>query len=333
MIRRLVYLAQLGRVGMAPVTISVPILGAFTLGAPLTSLEIFGLGGIGLCAHLFGFALNDLIDQPLDRTVPIRQGHPLVSGRLSQLEVWVFTLIQVPLALGVYYFTGGHGAGLGILCLSVGLSAVYNLGSKRGPLPRFLAEAALAISVGLLCSSGALLKSAQLLPSSIAFSLTLTLVLLLLNSVPSGLKDLKTDSAYGAVSFVQTVGSRMLDADRMFISRELRLYSAILQGAISIGLLYLLALLHPGWLVGVLTCILALYAALHLRLILSLRSFTALRRSLPLLNGYYNYAALALVVIIPMPLMLKALYALLVLALLLIPWQLSWRMWRNRHRT
>ncbi len=324
-------LAQLGRVGMAPLTMSVPILGALTLGEPLALRDLFGLAGLGLCAHLFGFAINDLIDQPLDRTVPALEQHPLVTGKLGRREAWAFALSQAPLALGLYYWLGGAGAGLAVLGLSMGLSVIYNLWSKRGHLPRILPEMALALSVGLLCLSGAMLPAGPLPVRSLLYALTLTLVLLLLNSVPSGLKDLKTDAAFGAVSFVLSTGSRMLDEDRIYIANGLRRYSAGLQSAILVGLLCLLKLFQAGAWVSVLVCALCLYGALHLRMILSLRSFTAVRASLPLLNGYYNYAALALIVAAQMPLGLQVLYGLLILWLLSIPWRLSWRIWRRRY--
>src|SRR5690606_1323219 len=93
-------------------------------------------------------------------------------------------------------------AGLGFLWLSIGLSLVYNLGSKWGPMPRFVVELALALSVGALCLAGGLSVAATFSQAGLVFTGTLTLVLLLLNSVPSGLKDLKTDYEFQARSFV-----------------------------------------------------------------------------------------------------------------------------------
>jgi len=305
------------------------MLGTLTQGEPLAGGALFGLAGLALCAHLFGFALNDLIDHPLDRTLPGLRSHPLVTGRLSRREAWAFTLIQPPLALGIYLLMRGAPAGFVALCLSIAFSVVYNLWSKRGAIPRFLPELALASSIGLLCLSGAWLTTPQISPGSIIFALTLTLVLLLLNSVSSGLKDIKTDAAFGARSFVLSTGSRMLDGDRMLISRQLWRYSAVLQTAILICFIALLVLFRPGWPSSVLIGVLGVYAGLHLRMLLTLPSFAAVRRSMPLLDGYYNYAALALFVVGQMPIALQVLYGLLILSLLLIPWRLSWRVWRD----
>lgn len=329
---KLIHLAWLGRIGMAPLTMSVPVLGALTLGEPLMWGTLLGLMGLGLCAHLFGFALNDLIDQPLDRTLPERRNHPLATGQLSQLEAWSFTLLQVPLAFGLYGLMQGTTTGFSVLCLSVGCSIVYNLWSKQGRIPRFLPELALAASIGLLCLTGTWLTTTQIPLRSIVFALTLTQALLLVNSVPSGLKDLKTDAASGARSFVLSTGNQMLNDDHMFLSKKLWLYSAVLQTAILGCLVFLLVLFSPVWYMWGLVGALGVYGGLHLRLILTMRSFTALRRSMPLLNGYYNYAALALLVVGPMPLALQVLYGLLVIALLINPWRLSYHLWRNRYQ-
>jgi 4-hydroxybenzoate polyprenyltransferase len=318
---------------MAPLTMSVPVLGALTLAEPLSTLELVGLILLGLNAHIFGFALNDIIDAPLDRHVPARQRSPLVTGQLSLRQAWIFVLGQIPLALWLYYaISGGNLFGLGILMLSIGLSVIYNLGSKWGPLPRLVAELALAVSVGLLCLAGTLAQTTQLPPESSLYALALTLVLLLLNSIPSGLKDLKTDAAFGASSFVIALGSRVYEGDRMIIPKRVWGYSLSLQlsiGVCFIGLIYLWSL--PWWLAA-LSGWLVVYGGLHLRLVLSTRSFRQLRYTWPLLNGYYNYLALALLVSGQMPLYLQLICGLLVVALLLVPLQLSLRLWRQRYQ-
>lgn len=278
---RLLALAQLGRINMAPLTVSVPLLGALTLGRSLALYEWLGLGIVGLCAHLFGFALHDLIDQPIDRSVPERQQHPLVTGRLGRQEAWIFVLIQPPLAVILYGLLGGTGEGLAVLCLSIGLGIVYDLWSKRGRVPRILSEVALALSIGLLCLAGAMLKTAQVPVQSTLYAVALTLVLLLLNSVSSGLKDLKTDAASGATSFILSTGSRMVDGDRVQITKVVWVYSAAIQSAIFICQVLMLSFFNPGLLAKALVMVLSLYAALHLRMLLATQSSSRMRSSMP----------------------------------------------------
>ena len=161
------------------------------------------------------------------------------------------------------------------------------------------------------------------------FSVSLTLLLLLLNSVPSGLKDLKTDFECGAKSFVISAGSKMLDSDQMFIPKKLWIYSTILQILIIIGLILMTQLFSTSWQINFLVILLAIYAALHLRMILSLKSFTRLRKSDPLLNGFYNYYAVSLFVLELMPFYLKIFYVLHISFLLVNPWCQGIRLFRN----
>jgi len=317
---------------MAPLTVSVPILGALTTGGSFSIVQLLYLGLVGLCAHLFGFALNDLIDHPLDRTIAARQHHPLVTRTLAAWEAWAFTLIQVPLALGVYAFLlHGGSLGLGLLGLSILLSVVYNVWSKWGRLPRILPELALAGSIGVLTLTGALTNSPTLPSLTLLYAFAMTLLLLLVNSVPSGLKDLKTDAAYGAKSFVLSTGTRMVDTDQMCVSKALWIYSFAIQLLLMLCSALLIPMSPPHWVIVLLVVILHSYAALHLRMILALDSFRALRRSMPLLSGYYNYAAVALLLIGWMPVGLQLFYEVCTLMVLLVPLRLGYGVWRRRY--
>jgi 4-hydroxybenzoate polyprenyltransferase len=340
------YLAVLGRVNMSPLTISVPILGAVASGNSPDVSTLAGLGLVGLYAHCFGFALNDLLDLTVDRQHPARQHHPLVSGALKIQAAWLFTLAQIPLALAIYLlWLKGNSAGLGMLCASIGLSAVYNVFGKkpvfvragRRPAPMsivrpLLAEISLAGSVGLLCAVGALSVALSVTPLSLGFALILALILLLVNSVPSGLKDLKPDAAAGARNLALSTGTYVSADDRLMLTTMLRRYTLLLVVLISAGIITLTALYQPPLLAALLILMMTVYAALHLRMLLNLKTFTALRRSQPLLSGYYHYAALALVIFGKMPPLLQLLYALLALLLLAFPWLVAWKVWRGRHQ-
>jgi hypothetical protein len=230
----------------------------------------------------------------------------------------------------IYYFViQGNNTGLILLCVSIILAFIYDLWSKKGKLPKFLAELSLASSIGILSLVGAVSKSYIISWKSMIFALVLTLILLLLNSVPSGLKDLKTDFECGAKSFVISTGSKMLDSDQMFIPKKLRIYSAVVQVLIMIGLILMTQLFSTSWKINILVTVLTIYACLHLRMILSLKSFNRLRKSSPLLNGFYNYNALSLFVVGEMPFYLKKLYILPILFLLVKPWYQAIDLRRN----
>jgi 4-hydroxybenzoate polyprenyltransferase len=326
-------LIRLGRIGLSPLTISVPILGSATRLEEIAPGEAILLGAMGLCAHFFGFILNDVVDYPIDRTVPNRQRSPLISGQVTHREAMVFAFCQPLLALVLYLLAlNGTSMGLGFLALSVALSLAYNLWSKQGKLPRFLAELSLALSVGVLCLSGALVKTAEIAPTSLIFSISLALVLLLLNSVSSGLKDIKTDLEYGARSFVISAGSYMVDEDRIFISPATKRYSLVLQVLLLLCLLLLVIAFPLPWYVVLGVFVLFTYGGAHLSIILACRSFRSLRRSGPLINGYCNYFALCLVALAWLPVFLKALYLLMISLALVGPWYVGFRSRSRRQR-
>ncbi len=332
MFRRTLRFVFLSRPAMLPLSVSVPIAGALTLFHPLSFSEFIGLGFVGVFAHFFGFTLNDIIDFRLDSTVPTRRRSPLVAGKVSQLQAWIFAVLQIPLAFLTYaVLLNGTVAGTVVLAVSIGVSMVYNLWSKWGRLPRLLPEIALAVSIGLLCLSGTLLKSDIVLPRTLAFCGSVSLVLLLVNSVPSGLKDLQTDAAFGARSFVMSTSSYVDDSGRLVVSRALTVYSFALQSLIAVSVLLLIALFQPGWLIVFLAVLLILYASLHLRQILTARTPAELRRAVPFLGGFYNYFAVSLFVFAGLPAIIQVIYALLLLRFISRPWRIAFGQWRNRY--
>jgi len=284
LVRKTINLFSVGRISGAPLTISVPILGALSLGQSLTSTDILGLGSIGLCAHLFGFSLNDIIDYPIDCTVPYRKSHPLVTKRISMKEAWIFAVMQIPIAIGIYIIAlDVSRTGAFLMLLSIATSAIYNLWSKRGKIPRYFAELSLALSIGFLCCFGAATQSTIISLQSVLFSLTLAILLFLLNSVPSGLKDIKTDENFNVESFVIASGCRMVGDDGIFIPKKIWWFVFSLQFIVILCFVILGSHYHPSWFVVILTSALLLFSTLHLRLILTISSFEALQRSSPML--------------------------------------------------
>lgn len=322
---------QLGRIGMAPLTISVPILAAYSTVDFLPTADVFLLGVLGLCAHLFGFGLNDIIDYPLDRHVAYRQRSPLVSDQITLLQAWSFVLIQPVFALLVYRLgLQGGLAGLFMLTTSLVLGVIYNVWSKRGRLPRLLAEVALAVAVGTLSLTAVMAVTQSVNLTSLLFASTLALILLLVNSVSSGLKDLKSDAELGARSFVLSIGTRVDSAGRVLISPTLWGYTTILQALITVFFLVLARATQLVWFQTLLISTLLFLSTLHLGYLLRAQSFHGLRRRGPLLNGYYNFFALVIVVIPQLPLVLKLVYGLVLCALLTAPWRLAYRTWKKR---
>jgi 4-hydroxybenzoate polyprenyltransferase len=291
--RKLASFLVLGRASMAPLTMSAPVLGGYLATAEIPGKEILLLSALGLCAHFFGFALNDIFDHQVDRFSPYRRYGPLHTGQLSFFEAWTFTLIQPVFAVLIsFYLLGNSLWGFLLLTSSIGLSITYNIWSKTGKLDRLLAELSLAASVSLLFLFGFYTQNNLFTLEPLMYAVLLAMMLLLLNSVPSGLKDLKTDQLANSQSFVLSRGCKTQNSDQVFISPWVKRYSYILQSII----LVLVAVLglHSKNTFIVLQLVLCVYGLLHLRLLLNVTSFSTLRKSTPLLGGYYNYFAFVL---------------------------------------
>ncbi|MCH2045132.1 MAG: UbiA family prenyltransferase [Saprospiraceae bacterium] len=300
--RKLNAYLNLSRLGMMPLTISVSII-TLCLLPESHGLEIWlGAIALGMWVHAFGFALNDCVDYPIDKTVPYRQKSPLVSGALNMQEAIGFTILQALLAYVTYIgLLGGRGMGIALLSLSMLSSIVYNIWSKRGVMLRFIAEFCLALSLGLLVLAIAFALSISLSPLVYAFAGTLSLVLLQLNSVPSGLKDLKTDYEFGAKSFVIATGAKMLDDRAYHLPKRLKIYALSLQVLIIGGLILCIYLMNLEWYYASMILLLSIYASVHIYHLLQIKFFQKLLLFSPLLSGYFNYIAVSLIVIKSMP--------------------------------
>jgi 4-hydroxybenzoate polyprenyltransferase len=329
---RLMLISDLGRIRMALPTITVPIVGGLAAQEALAMRVWIGLAIVGLCAHVFGFGLNDIIDHKLDSTLSYAR-NPIATGHLRLRQAWLIIFLSVIIALGIYgLYLSGTIQGFVVLITSVLCSVIYNLWSKWGKLPRFVAEMALAVSVGLLCLAGAMLSSPMTPIAAKLSAVTIGFILLLLNSVPSGLKDVRNDRRFGAHSFVLASGADVDNEDRLTISSFLRIYSMTLQAVILFCILGLILVFRSPLFTGMLALVLTVYGGLHLRLILASKTFGSLRRSNPLLSGVYNYAALLVLLLSHVPWYLHIPFWIYLILLISKPWHASYWMWRKRYR-
>ncbi|MBV6402517.1 MAG: hypothetical protein CNIPEHKO_02829 [Anaerolineales bacterium] len=318
---------------MAPLTMSVPVVGAFAENRQISPEAIIGLCLIGLFAHAFGFSLNDLIDAKVDRANPSRQLSPLVTGQIPIETAVVFTVFQVPAAFFVYLFVFDSSViSLQLIGMSMALSVLYNLFSKRGRFPRLLAEISLAASIGCLCLLGSSTQSSPLSLGARLITLALTLILLLLNSVPNHLKDLLADHGSGHSNFALSVGVTINEDGEIFIPRTLWIYFAAIQLAIIACVIALLSIFETPPLQSLLSILFMVLSGLHLRNLLLRESFIEIRKSYPLLNGYYNYLALSLILMPWAPSFWILCYWLVVAGFALLPVLFAWQVFRNPYR-
>ena len=226
----------------------------------------------------------------------------------------------------------GTAVGFWVLFISFALSIVYNIWSKTGHFLRIVAEISLAVSVGFLCLVGALSQHVSLTTQSVLFAFTLMLITLLVNSVPSGLKDIKADQESGAKSFVLSTGCFVIAGDRLYISAKLRIFALTLQLAIIVALVLTAMQFAIPLFIRFAMLLLLFVSALHLLKLLSLRSFYRLRHSGPLFSGFCNYFALFLVLFPSLSINLKVIVGLVVLLVILLSWLTKVTTQRKHHR-
>ena len=332
MIHKLRLLIFQGRPQLLPVSMSVPLAGALIQGTTPNGMQIISLLWIGACAHLAGFIFNDLMDFRLDRMVSKRQNSPLIRGEITPKTAFIFAIMQFPLAVLAYVLVlQGTSIGLASLVASIICSLIYNRWSKWGRMPRILPEIALALSIALLCMSGVLVISTDIQEAQVFFCCMIGLVLLFVNSIPSGIKDIATDAEFGATSFVLSTGSYASDDGTLFFSRHLRLYTIALQSIITGGTLALMLIYHIQGGTMFIILLLLVYAWLHVRQMLLTTTLEAFHQNIPFLGGFYNYFAVFLIVWVSLPAIIKIPYLLLLLLVLSFPLTRAYTLWQRRY--
>ena len=310
-------------------TISVPILGALMVSA-VSDLDLLLLAGLGVCAHIFGFLLNDFIDYDIDRLSTPGRTSPLIRQQFSRSQIGMMATGALPLALLIYFGLLGAQSVPAVFALggSVCLSIVYNLTSKTGRFPKLLSEIALATSIGLLCLCGVLAFRSSIPAHVWHFVFNLTLGLLLLNSVPNHLKDIKNDFVAGAKSFPIWMGAHINHAGHIMIPFGVKCYAVLLQFMIVGGYLsYIWLYSFSIWRLGV-AFFLILLGTAHLHAILNLSSVAHIRNARPLLSGYYHFAALLFAAWLSLPLPIQAALILITLRLVIVPVSIIFRVWQ-----
>jgi 4-hydroxybenzoate polyprenyltransferase len=271
---------------------TVPLFGGLISDLPLTLWQIVCLSLIGLCSHLFGFVLNDIIDSKLDKHVASRKNSPLLSGKITYRAAFILTILQIPLMYLIYiYVLNGHLNGVIILTISILLSLIYNRFSKYSIFPKILAELSLALAVALMIPAGFYAVDTAINIKVYLFAGCYFLILHLLNSIPSGLKDLKTDYETHVESFVISWKCRMIDENKSQISKRVVVYSFFLLFLLFILFFITAFAFQSYWFVFIFIGVFCFLAYAHLKELLNKTNFYDLQKFAPLLNGFYTYLA------------------------------------------
>ena len=258
-------------------TAVLPLLGAAAGGGQVGWAVVGKLLVVAACFHGFAYITNDLVDLAVDRRHPMRQSYPLVRGAIRPWQALLSGLALLTLAFGVDMTggrsmilrpgadtTGGRSIRLVmmpfmsgiipsimlrpyyVLAAAFGLMTAYNLWGKRCPLPP-LTDLAQGLGWAALLLWGALASGGALTPLALALAAHEITLIMLINGLHGGLRDLASDAAGGARTTALWLGARPTAGGGAQLSRLLLSYGLAWQGLALAALLLPLALNWPGY--------------------------------------------------------------------------------------
>ncbi|HEY2290932.1 MAG TPA: UbiA family prenyltransferase [Thermoanaerobaculia bacterium] len=184
----------------------LPLLGGSTVRQDLSPGQIAALLGVGFCFHIYSYVLNDVIDLPVDRTQPLRQGDPLVRGAVRPWQALLVALAPIPLTVPLTVALGGGARAYATLAGGFAMMAVYNLWGKRCPIPP-LTDLVQGLAWGSLA-----LYAGQALGQPNVLTWVVAAYgagfILHINGIHGGLRDLANDLASGALTTAIFLGAR-----------------------------------------------------------------------------------------------------------------------------
>ncbi|NJM07624.1 UbiA family prenyltransferase, partial [Candidatus Gracilibacteria bacterium] len=206
-------------------TATLPLLGAATVAPHSSPTAIGALLLVAALFHGFAYVHNDIVDLHIDRTQSLRRDYPLVRGAIGVGQAWAFVVLSV-LGLGIVVFVAMPMAApfalLAVLCMFG-----YNRWGKRCRWP-LLTDALQGIGWAALIVFGAIASGGSLRSLGwylVAYEVAL---ILLVNGVHGGLRDLANDRVCGVRSTAIWLGARS-EGGSLQIPRALLGYAATLQ--------------------------------------------------------------------------------------------------------
>lgn len=246
---------------------------------------------IGFTTHYFGFITNDIMDFEFDRKAKSRSTSPFISSRITRSEMKISAIVFLSLTILLYLTIGASQNSMLLLIISCCLSLVYNFYSKTSSLSKYIPEMSLALSISILVLSVVSINDPYGYISALPWATLIMLILFSLNSISNGLKDLKTDSNNGAITFVIQNKCKYISYNQIKISQRVKIIAASTQVLI-LGLIVVILYLenYPDYLV-VLPIVLASLGFWHMTKLLNITDYTVFHASKPFLYGYLNFAS------------------------------------------
>ncbi len=180
-----------------------------------------------MCAHTYGYLLNDVCDAQVDRWDRRRRHRPLTSGMISRsLAVAVACGCGI-CALGLLYSVSSHRGGEALVfSCTIVFSTLYNLFSKRTSCP-LLTDTVLGLAFATMPILASELAVHTITYLSIACSTYQLTFMLFVNAAYGSVRDLAHEDRLGIQTTARFLGATANEGE-LFLSFRLLRYCVIL---------------------------------------------------------------------------------------------------------
>lgn len=209
-----------------------PLLGAASVRGDLSASELGGLLAVMLCFHIYTYLLNDVIDLPIDRTQPQRQGDPLVRGSIRPSTALLIALLQPGLTIPITIWLGGTLRAHMTLAAGFAMMGAYNLWGKRCPFPP-LTDIIQGFAWGSLAIYAAQVLGTAPTPLTWLVAGYVVVFALFFNGIHGSLRDLANDFDRGARTTAIVLGARPAKGTGdAYISRSVVVLASLILAAL-----------------------------------------------------------------------------------------------------
>lgn len=208
----------------------------FLLGFFSTHADLKGTLWITVLISIFAFHFftswqNDFADFEIDRTHPLRKVGVFIEGIWPKNLLIQLALIQIPILFAIALLSHSKIDAYLYMASALGFMSIYNFFGKKCKYP-LITDIAQGIAWGSFSLFGASLFGNPINLISIFVALYFLLLMLIINGIHGGLKDLKNDQSHGAITACIFLGARVENGE-VIIPKAVYVYSILTHLAIS----------------------------------------------------------------------------------------------------
>lgn len=209
--------SKLSRSFNMALTGSAPLIGAIAMGEE-SFPRLFILFLLGCFAHIYGFVMNDYIDFKIDKLSKELNERPLVSGKISREDAFLFFTFALTLVvlLGIFLLVSQSREtkyifiSLLVLFSAIISAGIYNFISKKFPgMDIFVALSIFFIVLFGSTTTENFAEKISFSPLAYFVAFLCFLQVLFMNIVAGGLKDIEHDFLGNANTVAVKVGVRV----------------------------------------------------------------------------------------------------------------------------